>query len=77
MSWAHVIGLIVMVAGGFLLAAALLALSGWLLGAVGAHVWRRMRRTYHLFHLQHWMQRAEKEGTHIFKRPNDDWYKND
>ena len=65
---AQVVGYITMTAGGGLLAAALLGVVWYFTGYLGADVWKRIRRIYHLRVIGYWLDRLEKNGTHIFEK---------
>lgn len=67
-SIAQMVGYITMTAGGGLLALALLGVAWYCAGYLGADVWKRIRRIYHLRVIAYWLDRLEKNGTHVFEK---------
>lgn len=65
---ALIVGAITMAAGGFLLACALLGALSYATGFVGARVFIRLRRIYHLRVMGYWLDRLEREGSHVFEK---------
>ena len=61
---------------GLVLANLLLASLWFVTGLYGHAVFKRMMRVYHLTVIWYWLDRLEKEGTHVFekarKEPNDE-----
>jgi hypothetical protein len=66
-----VVGVMVMAAAGLLLAAVLLLVAGALVGIVGAWLFKRLRRIYDLGVIVYWLDRLEKEGTHVFRKASE------
>ena len=62
------IGAITMVVFGFLGAIAALCLVAWGAGIVGHKTFKSLRRVYHLTVIGYWLDRLEREGTHVFKK---------
>lgn len=44
----------------------------WVGGLLGAEVFKRLRRVYHLTVIWYWLDRLERLGTHKFMRPHPD-----
>lgn len=65
---AIVIGLVVMVSGGAILATAIFSVAFWLLGAVGYRVWKRLTRVYDLYVVEWWISIATERGRKIPRR---------
>jgi hypothetical protein len=61
------VGLIFMVAAGFFLAAALLAIAEKLTGKYAWDVWRNLTLIYQLNDLAYWFRRFRKEGPACIK----------
>lgn len=57
---------------GLAVSGALLCAGYWVLGLLGAEVFKRLRRVYHLTVVWYWLDRLEKLGTHRFTRPHPD-----
>ena len=62
------IGAITMVVFGFLGAIAALYLVAWAARIVGHETFKSLRRVYHLTVIGYWLDRLEREGTHVFKK---------
>ena len=65
---ANVIGSVLMAAGGFAIAAALLILFSTLTGVYGASLFKDLLRVYHLRVIAYWLDRVEKVGVREFER---------
>ena len=37
-------------------------------GMLGKQVWKRVTRVYHLTVIAYWLDRLEREGTHVFEK---------
>lgn len=58
----------------------LMAWAGWMVttgvllvlygvtAALGQHIYKRLRRIYALHVIRYWLERLEREGTHVFER---------
>lgn len=62
------IGRIVMAAAGGVLALLLLGVAWWFTGILGAEVFKRVRRIYHLRVIGYWLDKLEKEGPRVFEK---------
>lgn len=68
-NFTHVSGVLVAYAIlGVLVASAFLLGLIYLSSIVGREVWRRLRRIYHISVMKYWLERLETEGTHVFKK---------
>lgn len=65
---AIVIGLVVMVAGGAILATIIFGVAFWVLGAVAYHVGKRLTRVYDLYVVEWWISIATERGRKIPRR---------
>lgn len=65
---AIVIGLVVMVAGGAILATIIFGAAFWALGFVMAHVGKRLTRVYDLYVVEWWISIATERGRKIPRR---------
>lgn len=65
---AIVIGLVVMVAGGAILATIIFGAAFWVLGFVMAHVGKRLTRVYDLYVVEWWISIATERGRKIPRR---------
>ena len=57
---------------GLAVSALLLCAGYWLLGVLGAEVFKRLNRAYHWTVVWYWLDRLEKLGSHRFMRPEPD-----
>lgn len=62
------IGWVVMMSGGWLIAAAAMGIACFAVGLLGAELFKRLRRAYSLFVIGYWLDRLEREGYHTFER---------
>lgn len=69
---AQVIGSIVMVVLGLLGAIASLLAVSYVAGIVGQETFKRLRRVYHISVIGYWLDRLEREGTHVFQKTQKD-----
>lgn len=65
---AAITGAVFWVACGGLLLIALFCAVWWVAGFLGASVYSRLRRVYSLTVIWYWLNRLEKEGTHVFEK---------
>jgi len=69
---AIVIGSIVMVAGGFAIAGALLWLAASATGKYAWRTWNNLAGIYKLYTMQYWFKRMQANGTHVLGKEHDD-----
>ena len=69
---AQIIGSIVMTVLGLLGAIAVLVAVSWVAGIVGHETFKRLRRVYHIAVIGYWLDRLEREGTHVFQKTKKD-----
>ena len=72
MNWidgfAQNVGYVVLAAGGGMLALVLVVALWFFTGYVGAGVFERLRRIYHLRVIGYWLDRLEKGGVRVFEK---------
>ena len=65
--YAEIIGYMVMVAGGFAIAATLLAICAYLLNVVGWKVFKRLKEIYKLATIRYWLGRMDESGFYVLR----------
>lgn len=69
---AQIIGSVVMAILGLLGAIAGLLLVSYVAAVVGQETFKRLRRVYHIAVIGYWLDRLEREGTHVFQKTQKD-----
>lgn len=68
MSSAEAVGSMVMLAGGLLVAAALLFCAAWAAGQYAWKLWGSLSTIYKLQTMQYWFRRMSDDGTHALSK---------
>lgn len=68
----QLVACLAMAIGGIILAILALGLGLYILGAIGAQMWHRMRRIYRLATIWHYLDQLEKTGRYHFPPPDKD-----
>ena len=66
--YAEIIGYLVMLAGGCLLAAGIFGVSAYLVNMAGMRLYKKTVAVYRLETLRYWLRRMDEEGTHIVRK---------
>lgn len=56
---------------GWAILCASLGIALYATNLLGKHLFRRIRRVYHIAVIGYWLDRLEREGTHVFKKASE------